>query len=795
MNYPNLLKKAVMLTMCGRRWWRIVLTSVVMISLHSTLCQGAAESKPAAEPWVSLFNGFDFTGWKIVALSNPAPAVVDDGAMVLRQRRNTTEHTFVTSRQKYSDFILELDLKDDPGFNSGILLRCADAPADAKVRLNGYQVKIDNTPRAWTGGVFDDFGGNWKWMFDLKDDARARAAFKLGEWAHFRIECLGSTIKVWVNGVPTCHLIDDKYRAGYLAFKIHSIGDNPNAAQSAIRLKNIRMITDDPKRFAQPMDLLPRRAPPQPDEDDGAIQLPDGFRATVVADNLIAGRPGETLRFLAVRPNGDLYAASRKGGIFALRDADGDGRAETIKEFGSGGGTGVAVVKDWLYFSSASAVWRYKLDGKELVPTGEPELIAQLPEQKSHDAKSFAFDPQGNLYVNVGSPQNVSSTGDRAKGAQGVDPTELQKKHGGIWRFKSDVPNQDQLKDGYRFASGMRHVLSLAWNPTKRAFFFVMMGRDQLNSVAPEFYSAQDNAENPAEEMHLLREGGEVGWPSTYYDPIKRVRMLSPEFGGDNQKRAEPGKYPDPVVAFPAHWAPMQMAFNTSQQFPSKYLNGAFVAFHGSWNRAPEPQRGYCVAFVPFDSDGMSTGTYEVFADGFAGRESVKSPNEARFRPCGLAFGPDGTLYVGDSVKGRIWRIVYTGEPRVRRAVAVVAGASPVAEEKPLSPLAAKNALAYKSYCAVCHMENGLGVTGLQPALVGSEVLAGDPARLLRMVIDGPAAVLPADRPKFANAMPPMGFLPDAELAAALTYAREHFGNGAKGIDSEQVAAARKSQP
>jgi glucose/arabinose dehydrogenase/mono/diheme cytochrome c family protein len=776
----------------GRRLWKSVQT-LVLVSLGSVFSVNAAEQSSSTVPWVSLFNGLDLTGWKIVALNDPAPTVVEDGSMVLRQRANTTEHTFVTSEKKYSDFILELDVKDDPGFNSGILLRCADAPADAKVRLNGYQVKIDNTPRAWTGGVFDDFGGDWKWLFDLKDDARARAAFKLGEWAHVRIECFGPSIKVWVNGVPTSNLIDEKYREGYLAFKTHSTGKGSKAGQSAIRFKNIRILTEQPQRFAQPMDLVARRALPVPDENDGNIQLPDGFRATIVADNLMDGRKGDALRFLAIAPNGDVYAPTRKGGIFALRDGDGDGRAEIVKEFGAGGGTGVAVRNGWLYYSSASAVFRTKLSQDSLVPEGEPQLIAKLPEQNAHDAKAFAFDPEGNLFVDVGSPQNVASTGDRRLGAKGVDPTELQKEHGGIWRFKSDLPNQEQLRDGYRYASGLRHVLSLAWNPTRQAFFMVMMGRDQLSTVAPEFYNDVDNAEAPAEEMHLLREGGDVGWPSTYWDPRKKARMVAPEFGGDNKKQAEPGKYPDPVIAFPAHWAPMQMAFNSTQQFPNKYLDGAFIAFHGSWNRAPEPQRGYCIAFVPFGPDGMPVGTYEIFADGFAGRAEVKNPNEARFRPCGVAFGPDGTLYIGDSEKGRIWRVTYTGEHREKRTALTAVESAPAA--KPLSAMEAKNALAYQTYCASCHMENGSGVAGMQPSLVGSEILAGDTAQLLRVVIQGPAAVLPADRPKFANIMPAMGFLTDAELSAALTHARTNFATNAPPITVEQVAVAKKANP
>jgi putative heme-binding domain-containing protein len=225
------------------------------------------------QPWETLFNGTDYSGWKIVAHSDPAPAIVEEGAMVLRQRTNTVEHTFVTSEKKYGDFILELDLKDDPGFNSGILLRCQDAAADAAVRLNGYQVKIDNTKRSWTGGIFDDFGNSWRWLFDLKDDARARDAFKLGEWSHFRIECIGSTIKVWVNDVPTCHLIDEKYGEGYIAMKIHSLGNNPKATEHAIRLKNIRILADHPERFVKPMELEARRAPTDPGAFDKAAPV------------------------------------------------------------------------------------------------------------------------------------------------------------------------------------------------------------------------------------------------------------------------------------------------------------------------------------------------------------------------------------------------------------------------------------------------------------------------------------------------------------------------------------------
>ncbi|MGC3988576.1 MAG: PQQ-dependent sugar dehydrogenase [Chthoniobacteraceae bacterium] len=404
---------------------------------------------------------------------------------------------------------------------------------------------------------------------------------------------------------------------------------------------------------------------PNPDPDNGGLTLPPGFHALVVADNL------GPLRFLTVADNGDIYVrhANRKvpTSIIALHDSKGDGHFDVKQEFGLNGGsgqgaTGVTLHEGYLYYSSQDAVYRYKMTPGQMVPTGEPETIVKdLPNSGGHEAKSVTFDADGNLYVEVGSPFNVYSDGDRGFGAKGKDATEFLKTYGGIWRYKSDVPNQTQ-KDGYHYATGLRHCIGIAMNPKSKALYAMQMGRDQLNTVDPADFTAEQNAELPAEEFHLLKDGVNLGWPYTYWDEIKKARMICPEFGGDGKKEAEPGKYDEPLVAFPGHWAPLQMTFYTGDQFPEKYRNGAFIAFHGSWNRAPLPQGGYNVCFVPFDDKNLPTGQYEVFADNFKGKPVIQTPHQAAYRPCGVAVGPDGSLYVSDSEKGRIWRIIYTGK-------------------------------------------------------------------------------------------------------------------------------------
>jgi glucose/arabinose dehydrogenase len=155
-------------------------------------------------------------------------------------------------------------------------------------------------------------------------------------------------------------------------------------------------------------------------------------------------------------------------------------------------------------------------------------------------------------------------------------------------------------------------------------------------------------------------QGGDYGWPYCYYDGTQQKLVLAPENGGDGKQVGDCATKLGPEAFFPAHWAPDGLVFYNGTSFPAHYKGGAFIAFHGSWNRAPGPQQGYNVVFVPFAAGkSVSPSAYEVFADGFAGAR--KDPDGAAHRPTGVAVGPDGALYIADDKGGRVWKVVYKG--------------------------------------------------------------------------------------------------------------------------------------
>jgi len=384
---------------------------------------------------------------------------------------------------------------------------------------------------------------------------------------------------------------------------------------------------------------------------DAELKLPDGFTAAVAQEGLGAAR------HLVVAPNGDVFLAGRNG-LVAMRDTNGDGTLDRTQPFGDVKGTEVRLYKEWLYASDDVGVYRYRLKKGELAPSGAKEtVVAGFPLERQHSDKTFALDPKGTLYVNVGAPSNSCQINDRQEGSLGKDPCPILEKYGGVWVFDGNKLDQTPA-NGRRFATGMRNAVAIEWNAGQNALYSVIHGRDSIDTLFPALYTAEDNATRQAEEFHRITDGGNYGWPYTFFDTKLGKRVVAPEYGGDGKKEPEAGKYPDPLVAFPAHWAPNDLLFYTGKNFPAKYRDGAFIAFHGSWNRAPEPQAGYKVVFQPM-KDGKPTGPYEVFADGFAGDMKDNNPRNAAHRPVGLALAPDGSLYVSDSQKGRVWHITY----------------------------------------------------------------------------------------------------------------------------------------
>ena len=390
------------------------------------------------------------------------------------------------------------------------------------------------------------------------------------------------------------------------------------------------------------------------------IILPGGFKSVIIAENI--GRA----RHLVVTPNGDIYvrlARVNKGkGIILLRDKNKDGVVDDSSGFGNYGGTGVAIKNGYLYAASDSQVFRYKLNDKmEVISPAKPEMIITgLVAVKQHKTKSLALDNDDNIYVNVGAPSNSCQLQDRAKGSPGMDPCPFLEKAGGVWQFKTDKLNQSYA-DGIHYATGIRNIVGMDWNTATNSLFVMQHGRDQLSNMWPEYYNDTISAELPGEEMMEVKKGSNFGWPYCYYDQFQGKKILAPEYGGDAKTQGRCEGMDKPVMSFPGHLAPNGLLFYTGNMFPEKYKNGAFVALHGSWNRAPLPQKGFFVAFVPF-KEGKPSGDWEIFADGFAEKELINTTKEAKYRPCGLAQGPDGSLYVTDDTKGMIWKITYNGK-------------------------------------------------------------------------------------------------------------------------------------
>jgi glucose/arabinose dehydrogenase len=544
------------------------------------------------------------------------------------------------------------------------------------------------------------------------------------------------------------------------------------------------------------------------EEKNGGLFLPDGFEAVVVVDSL----PGRA-RHLAVNDNGDIYVkarfANKDESVIALRDTNNDGRADVIKRFGGMArerayGTGMRIYNGYIYFSSELIVYRYKLTPGKLVPESPQEVVLTDDHphgMHEHIAKPLTFDKKGNMYVAFGAPSNACQVQNRTPGSVGIDPCPLLEDHGGIWKFDANKIGQTQ-KDGHRYATGLRSVVGMDWNMADDHLYAVVHGRDDLLRLWPQIFSPWQSAVLPSEEFLRLNDGTDAGWPYCYYDQMQGKKLLAPEYGGDGKIVGRCDQFEKPLIGFPGHWAPNDIMFYQGTLLPDHYKNGSFIAFHGSTNRAPYPQSSYFIGFVPF-KNGKPAGEYEIFADGFAGVDPIVNTSDAKYRPMGIAMGPDGSIYIAETEKGKIWKISYKGN----KAKFTKAALAKMEKRKQMShirtPDVVKDNLdlgkpvaggkVYGVYCSACHQRNGMGDSQRFPPLGGSEWVTGDKKRLIEVILKGLDGPVEVKGQSYNNVMPQHSFLKDEEVAEVLTHIRRSFGNTSSAVLKDEVAEVRKS--
>ena len=329
---------------------------------------------------------------------------------------------------------------------------------------------------------------------------------------------------------------------------------------------------------------------------DTGITLPPGFCATIFADNL-----GHA-RHLAVAPNGTVYVntlggpSSASGFLVALRDTKGQGRADVVQRFGAGapaGGTGIAFYKGAIFAEMRDRILRYPLPAGAILPNGAPQMVVSgLPITGDHPMHPFVISAQGTLYVDVASATNSCQLQNRVANSPGDKPCDELLTRAGIWRYDANKTGQ-RFSTAERFVKGLRNGEGLTFDLAGR-LYATQHGRDQLYENWPSLYKPAQGQNLPGEEIVILRLGADYGWPECYFDLIQKKLVLAPEYGGDGGKLVSIcAQMQAPLVSFPAHWAPNDMVIYNATQFPQSYRGGAFIAFHGSWNRAPGPQGGY----------------------------------------------------------------------------------------------------------------------------------------------------------------------------------------------------------
>jgi glucose/arabinose dehydrogenase/mono/diheme cytochrome c family protein len=538
-------------------------------------------------------------------------------------------------------------------------------------------------------------------------------------------------------------------------------------------------------------------------EGNAGLSLPNGFCATIFADDVGHARQ------MAVGRDGTLYVNTWSGVYYnndtpppagfllALKDTKGAGKADAVARFGETpaqggkGGTGIWLYKNYVYAEINDRIVRFELKDGELpaVDAKSETVLSGMPLTGDHPMHPFTIDNDGKLFVSMGSATNACEVKNRMPHSAGNAPcTELETR-AGVWLYDANKLGQ-VFSSKERYASGIRNPEGFDFDAAGR-LYVTQHGRDQLRENWPELYTVQQGFDLPAEEVMILKQGANYGWPECYYDPVQKKLVQAPEYGGDGGKKVGTCAEKEPPVAtFPAHWAPNDLKIYKGQQFPEGYRGGAFIAFHGSWNRAPGPQQGYNVVFQPF-ADGKTSGDFIVFADGFAGK--YKEPGRAAHRPSGLAVAPDGALFISDDKAGRIWRVTYVGDPNAKGIEAAPpvqqAKASPDAlppegihpdAGKPLTPPPGATAAEVEegrkvfhgeiagATCAGCHGADGIG-TPVGPDLASGKWLWGDGSlkSITETIANG------VEEPKaHPGAMPPMGGvqLSDSELGAVSAY-------------------------